>query len=406
MNVIEVNNVWKKFKIPHEKRDTLFENVVGFIRGGKATYEEFWALKNINFNVKEGECLGIIGENGSGKSTLLRVIARILSIDKGNVNVRGSIGPFLELGTGFQRDLTAKENVYLYGYVIGLKKKQIDNVIDNIFEFAELERFRDTKLKNFSSGMNMRLAFSTAVSTNPDILLIDEVLAVGDESFQKKCIDKIMKFKSEGKTIVFVSHSLESVKNLCNKGVWLSRGTIGAQGSVDKVISYYMGLVREKEEDILEREHVEVKEEIGNRWGSREIEITDVKFFNNDGKECYVFETGDKMVIKIKYDAHKKIKKPIFGVAIHRNDGIHVSGPNTKFQNRIMEFLEGNGEVECVIDSLPLLEGTYLFSAAVYDYACTFPYDHHEKRFSFKVKSNINDYGIVYLPCEWKYTEQ
>ena len=221
---------------------------MGFLKGEKATYEEFWALKNINFNVKEGDCLGIIGENGSGKSTLLRVIANILPINKGNVKVRGSIGPFLELGTGFSGDLTAKENVYLYGYIMGLKKRQIDNVMGDIFEFAELERFKDMKLKDFSSGMSMRLAFSTAIATNPDILLMDEVLAVGDVSFQRKCMDKIMEFKSEGKTIVFVSHSLASVKNLCDKGIWLNDGVIETQGSVEKVVGFYLESIRKKED--------------------------------------------------------------------------------------------------------------------------------------------------------------
>ena len=427
MNAIEANNVWKKFKIPHEKRDTLVENAAGFIKGEKATYEEFWALKNINFNVKEGECIGIIGENGSGKSTLLRIISNILPINKGNVKVRGSVGPFLELGTGFRGDLTAKENVYLYGYVIGLKKKQIDNVIDNIFEFAELERFRDMKLKDFSSGMNMRLAFSTAISTNPDILLIDEVLAVGDESFQRKCMDKIMEFKSEGKTIVFVSHSLESVKNLCSRGIWLNKGIIETQGSVDQVIDYYVGSIRKKEEEELLEEHKKTEEKIKvkegekekpkkeekpkNRWGSGEIEITEVKFFNKEGKECHVFETGESMKVKLKYDVKERIKNPLFRAQIYKIDGTFCHGTNTDRHDIKLGKLIGENSMGINYNELNLLPGTYLYTVGVWpNEQSKKPYDNHDKMYKFIIKEKkvkpAKSVGISVIPHEWILSEK
>jgi len=398
VNAIEVNNVWKKFKIPHEKRDTLVENVAGFIKGEKAAYEEFWVLKDINFNVKEGECLGIIGENGSGKSTLLRIISNILPINKGNVKVRGGIGPFLELGTGFRGDLTAKENVYLYGHIMGLKKKQIDNVIDNIFEFAELERFKDMKLKDFSSGMSMRLAFSTAIATNPDILLIDEVLAVGDESFRRKCMDKIMEFKSEGKTIVFVSHSLASVKNLCDKGIWLNDGVIETQGSVEKVVGFYLESIRKKEEKELLKEHKKTEEEKQkDRWGSGEIEITDVKFFNKEGKECHVFETGDNMVVRMKYMAHKEIKNPIFQVQIIRNDNTFICGMNTERDNIKISTLPRKGKIDLVFDNLSLLKGVYFFNVGILSNWDGPHYDYHDKLYKVIIKSKKCDGAGIFV---------
>ncbi|MBE0525268.1 MAG: ABC transporter ATP-binding protein, partial [Methanosarcinales archaeon] len=216
-DAIIVEKVSKRFKIPHEKRRTVYENVTGLLKGNRYSYEEFWALRDVSFTVKRGETIGIIGENGSGKSTLLKVIAGVLYPDSGKVAVNGRIAPFLELGVGFQPELTAEDNVYLYGSIMGMNRSQIENHMDGIFEFAELERFRNARLKNFSSGMYARLAFSTAISTEPDIILIDEALSVGDEAFQSKCYDKINEFRSDGKTIVFVSHGTEVVKQLCER---------------------------------------------------------------------------------------------------------------------------------------------------------------------------------------------
>src|SRR3990172_774751 len=203
-DAIIVQNVSKHFRIPHEKKTTLFEHIKGAITGGSSQYEEFWALKDVSFTVKKGETLGIIGENGSGKSTLLKIIAGVLSPDSGSVKVNGRIAPFLELGVGFQGDLTAEDNARLYGAIMGMTKQEMENKFEEIFEFAELGRFRNMKLKNFSSGMYARLAFATAIYTDPDIILIDEALAVGDEAFQRKCYDKINGFKKDGKTIVTV----------------------------------------------------------------------------------------------------------------------------------------------------------------------------------------------------------
>jgi len=245
MAAITVDKVTKKFKIPHEKRTTLFKNLLGIIRR-QLTYEELLALGEVSFEVERGESFGIIGRNGSGKSTLLKILARVLYPDSGTVVVKGRVAPFLELGVGFQLELSAQENVYLYASILGIGHKQVDKKYDEIFEFAELKKFENMKLKNFSSGMVLRLAFSTAVQVDPDVLLIDEVLAVGDEAFQKKCAVKIDEFKERGKTIIFVSHALDSVKKTCRRSLLLDQGRIIALDDTRKVIARYIEILEPK----------------------------------------------------------------------------------------------------------------------------------------------------------------
>lgn len=239
MSAITANNISKKFYIPHEKKTTLFQNIIGLIKR-RFDYEEFWALKNVSFEIKEGEAFGIIGRNGSGKSTLLKILAGVLYPDSGSVAIKGKVASFLELGVGFQPELTAQENVYIYSSILGLSRKQVSRIYDDIFDFAELKKFENMRLKNFSSGMYMRLAFSTAVHVIPDTLIIDEVFAVGDEAFQQKCQNKINEFKAEGKTIVFVSHNLDMVKKLCQRSLLLNEGRVVATGSTEKVINNYL----------------------------------------------------------------------------------------------------------------------------------------------------------------------
>lgn len=244
MSLIQVEDLWKKFKIPHEKRTTILENIAGALQildRERFTYEEFWALKSVNFSVEPGEFVGVIGENGSGKSTLLEIIARILRPDKGTVRVAGTIAPILELGVGFHPELTARENILIYGSIMGMKNNELKKRMSSILQFAGLERFRDAKLKNLSSGMQVRLGFSVAVETDPDIFLIDEALAVGDMQFQKKCLDKFKDFKAEKKTILFVSHALGLVKEFCEKTLFLSKGEMISFGPTIDVISQYTG---------------------------------------------------------------------------------------------------------------------------------------------------------------------
>ena len=237
-------NISKKFRIPSERRDTLFEGVVAFVKRERR-YEEFWALKNVSFEIKEEEIFGVTGPNGSGKTTLLEIIANIIYLDEGELIVNGKITPILALGVGFNPELTARENVYLYGALMGMKREKMEEKYEEIFEFAELRRFENMKLKNFSSGMNARLAFSTAVATEPDILLADEVLAVGDIEFQRKCMDEINKLNNNGTTIIFVSHDVEAVRNLCGRAMFLNNGKVIAIGDAEEVVNTYLDFVGE-----------------------------------------------------------------------------------------------------------------------------------------------------------------
>jgi len=242
MSAIIVDNVSKKFRIPHEKKTTVFQNIIGLIKR-QFNYEDLWALKNVSFEVNKGEALGIIGRNGSGKSTLLKILARVLYPDSGSVSLDGKVASFLELGVGFQPELTARENVYIYSSILGVSRRQVDKAYDDIFDFAELKKFENMKLKNFSSGMYLRLAFATAINATPDTLLIDEVFAVGDESFKKKCRDKMNQFKAEGKTIIFVSHNLITVQELCQRTMLLDTGRIVTMGDTERVINTYLAML-------------------------------------------------------------------------------------------------------------------------------------------------------------------
>lgn len=240
--IIEVQDLWKRFKIPHEKKTTIFENLANIMQildSRRMTYEEFWALKGVSFSVERGLSMGVIGRNGSGKSTLLKLIANILRPDKGNIKVTGKVASILELGVGFHPDLTVKENILIYGSIMGLKNREIKKRINKILDFSNLQRFRDAKLKNLSSGMQMRLGFSTAIETEPDIFLIDEALAVGDMEFQQKCMDKFRQFKEEKKTILLVSHALDPVREFCEETILLSKGEMVSSGKTDDVIGIY-----------------------------------------------------------------------------------------------------------------------------------------------------------------------
>jgi len=237
MSIIEVEHLHKIFQIPHEKRNTLFKTLTGLLR--PASYETFHALKDISFSIEEGEMLGIIGQNGSGKSTLLKILARILVPTSGSVRVRKRITPFLELGVGFNQDFTAAENIRIYGIIMGLSPREIDDKSDYILEFADLTKFRDTKLRNFSSGMQVRLAFSTAIQTNPEILLLDEVLAVGDMDFQKKCLTVLEQFKKEGVTIIYVSHNLTDITEHCRQTMLLNHGEMVMIEETGDVVARY-----------------------------------------------------------------------------------------------------------------------------------------------------------------------
>lgn len=398
--------VSKRFILRHEKSRSFQEAFVNLLNTHSRTREEFWALRDINFEVKRGDSLGLIGQNGSGKSTALKLVTRIFDPTEGRIKVEGKVAALLELGAGFHPELTGKENIFLNGSILGMSKREMTDRFDDIVEFSELDRFIDTPVKHYSSGMYARLGFAVAISVDPDVLVIDEVLAVGDEAFQRKCLDKIREFRECGKTIVLVSHSLDMVRSLCTQALWLDNGQQRAYGSSNEVVDAYLDAANLKDKARLAAQHAgdtaESQEEI-RRWGSKEVEITRVEFLDGEGRATTVFGTGEAMVVRLHYHAHERVRKPVFGVALHRADNIHINGPNTKTSEFPIDNVEGRGVVEYKVPYLPLLEGTYKFSAAVYDYSCTHPFDHHDRMYTLKVqpKSVKERYGFLHIPCEW-----
>lgn len=394
---IEFQQVSKQFVIEHEQRKTHGASLWGRLRRRGEWKERFWALRDVSFAIAPGEAVALIGANGSGKSTSLKLMSCIISPTSGVVVVNRQVTGLLELGAGFHPDLSGRDNVYLNGSILGLSRREINQAFDAIVAFAEIERFIDAPVKHYSLGMYMRLGFSIAVHMQPDVLLIDETFAVGDQAFQAKCLTRIHQLKKQGVTIVLVSHSLDAVRELCERGIWLDGGQVRADGRINGVIESYLAEVIRKERD--------VATPVGFRKGSREIEITAVEFLDGQKRPSQAFRTGEPFIARLHYRAHERITDPVFGVAIFRADGVHVNGPNTDFAGLEIEVVHGEGVVEYVVPSLPLLNGNYFFSAAVYDRQGTYAYDHHHMRYSFSVLPGgvAERYGLLYIPSRWEH---
>jgi len=406
MAAIEVEHLHKTFRIPHEKRTTVFETLTGAFN--PPMYENFHALNDINFTVEEGEALGIIGENGSGKSTLLKIIAKILRPSAGSVTTTKKLTPFLELGVGFQPNLTAAENVKIYATIMGMQKREINDKIYGIIEFAGLEKFKDTKLKNFSSGMQVRLAFSTAIQTDPEILLMDEVLAVGDMEFQQKCMDVLSQYRKDGVTIVFVSHDLGAVRRFCDKTLLLNKGKQVVLGNTGEVLDRYVygggneALNSSEKQNESKIAEIEVKSENKTpMWEDKEIEITNVEFYDKFDNKGARFNSFDPMTVRIFYNAHKKIYDPVFGIALYSENGENLFGTNTELKKVSIDSIEGKGHIDLLIERIPMITGRFLLTVAVHTHDQK-PYDWHDKQYSFDVIPTCRDAGIFEVPCNWK----
>ena len=391
-DVITVENVSKRFRLYHERNQSL---KISMLRGRRAQFEEFWALRDVSFEVQDGLTFGLIGENGSGKSTLLKCIAKILRPDSGRIRVTGKVSALLELGAGFHPELSGRENIYLNGSILGLGKRELDRKFDEIVGFAGLERFIDTPVKNYSSGMYVRLGFSVAINVDPDILLIDEILAVGDEHFQRRCNEKFADFKREGRTILIVSHALGSVRNLCDRVALLDHGRVKELGPANEVIDAYLGNV-----------HTDRSEptEDGARWGSGEVQLSRVEVLGAGGTPTSWVRTGALATLRLHYSARTPIRRPVFKVVVTRMDGIDVSGLNTRDSDCILEEIAGEGYVDLVIDHLPLLPGTYDISASVHDFTQLHDYDvrHRALRFDVEPGDHPGAVGIVTMGGEWR----
>jgi lipopolysaccharide transport system ATP-binding protein len=348
---IKIENLSKKYVIGAKDNRFLYERISNsfkslFSRNRKQQETEFWALRDINLEIKQGDVVGIIGKNGAGKSTLLKIISRITQPTTGKVTVKGKVASILEVGTGMNRELTGRENIFINGAILGMKQAEIRRKFDEIVAFSGVEKFIDTPIKHYSSGMYVRLAFAIAAHLEPDILIIDEVLAVGDAEFQKKCLGKMDDIsRSEGRTVLFVSHNMGAVRGLCKKAVLLANGKIESMGNVEDVISKYLS-------------NPTGRFIIGQEGKDEKVILEEVRLLNSMGETTQDFKTGDSLTVEVKYFAKEVIKRPFFWIGVKSQYG-SLFGANMLIDGNTPEKIEGEGIIRCTFKELPLLPQTY-----------------------------------------------
>ena len=435
MNAIELTNVTKVYRKYARRKQ--FATLKSALLSGSLIHdlepdETFAALQGVSFNVPAGRTCGIIGRNGSGKSTALKLVAGIAKPTTGTVKVDGRISALIELGAGFHPEISGRENVFINGIMLGLTKREVAKRFDEIVEFAELQQFIDAPVKTYSSGMYMRLGFAVAIHVDPDVLLVDEVLAVGDEGFTHKCLDKFGEFKRRGKTILLVTHSLDLVQQFCDEALWLDNGKIRGSGDPRRVVDAYRTDVGKSEERELARAEARAREgsaqeapaasvrsadlQVGpssavddmtrvdeGRWGSREIEITAVAFKTAQGETSHIFQSGEPMSIHLSVRAHQPTTDFVFGIGVYSAEGVNCYGTNTHAEDFTPQEVRGEGEVVFRIDSLDLVEGTYKLDVAVHK-RDGYPYDYHRLLYTFRVKSRSKEVGIYRPRHTWTFS--
>lgn len=431
MEVIKVDNIYKNFKVYYDRGSTLKEKILFQNRNRHDVHE---VLKGVSLSIQKGEVVGLIGENGSGKSTLLKLMTKIIYPDKGSIQIKGKVSSLLELGAGFHPDMTGRENIYTNASIFGLTKKEIDERLEKIIEFSELGEFIDNPVRTYSSGMYMRLAFSVAINVDAEILLIDEILAVGDTNFQQKCFERLRELKQKGITIVIVTHDTGTVEKFCSSAVWLENGLINAEGKTHVVIDKYLKFMNNKriesieqayekdkqhklEEDkdqkkeeglneskIDEENYNSNKEEIdynSSRFGLKYIEITKAVLKNSQGKETTVLKGGEQVGVEIYYKVNKPLEEYVFGMGVYTLEGVCIYGSNTKLDDMIVKHSTDKGVVKFSIPSLPLLTGIYGLNVAIADENGT-PMDFIRSYFNFNVVSDDRSAGVIAIEHEWK----
>ncbi|MBI5305255.1 MAG: ABC transporter ATP-binding protein [Chloroflexi bacterium] len=398
---IRLDDISVCYRVPHERIASLKEHTIRWLQRRTQT-EQFLALREVTLDARRGEMIGIIGRNGAGKSTLLKVIARVLRPTTGRVRIAGAVAPLLEFGAGFHPELTGRENVFLNGALLGFSRAQMREKFDRIVDFAELWEFIDAPLRTFSSGMVARLGFAVATDVEPEILILDEVLSVGDAEFQRKSFERILSFRAAGATILFVSHNLDAVKSLCERAIWLEHGRVVSDGQAGAVVDQY-----QFGEGMKPRARGSIAPE--QRWGTRRIEITDVRIKGDNGEEQAMFATSDSLKLEIDYCAHQPTAAPTFGIAIHRHDGMHITGPNTSFAGFPLPMLEGRGTVAFTIPHLPMLEGLYHISVSAHATDNPEMYDYHDRAYPFRIVNADGcreRYGLVTVRGNWSHIKQ
>lgn len=406
--VIKVENISKKFsrslrQMMYYGVKDITKSTLGILSSSdKLRKGEFWALDDVSFELKRGETLGIIGPNGSGKTTVLKMLNGILMPDKGRIEIKGKVGALIEVGAGFHPMLTGRENIYVSGAVLGMNKKEIDKKFETIVEFADIGDFLDSPVKHYSSGMYVRLGFAVAVHCEPDILLMDEILAVGDASFQAKCLKRMRDLKNSQTTIVFVSHDILSVRRICDRSILLLNGKIEITGNTPEVVSVYENRIIEVKGALLSQ--AGSSKDIGRPLGEQKksVEITSVKFLGADGKEKGEFDTGEPMTIQIQFYAAECIKEPTFQIVFWSADGTLLSGHVTNYDGYEIKQIEGAGVMEVLISELCLLPGVFKIDVAICDKDYLSVYDWHYKTYSFKVRAVKQVIGLFALPLKWQ----
>ncbi len=415
--VITVKDVSKHYRIFHDKGSTLKEKILFRSRN---RYEDRWVLNGVSFSIQKGETIGLIGENGSGKSTLLKLLTRIIYPNSGEISLTGKVSSLLELGAGFHPDMTGRENIYMNASIFGLTRREIDDKLEEIIAFSELESFIDNPVRTYSSGMYMRLAFSVAINVDPDILLIDEILAVGDVNFQKKCFYKMRDIKAKGVTVVIVTHDLSTVEKICDRVIWIDAGYLRMQGEPKPCINAYLQNMKEKQEVLAAKLEIQTDPDAhqadvpgadsgtqagvptdDNRWGSREVEITDVGMYSHTGEQRFVFSSGEPVMIRMDYERHREVKDLAFGVGIFNQEGIACYGTNTQIDDFDIQASKPSGSLRFVIEELLLVEGKYTLDIAAHAEDGR-AFDYHKKRYRFEVVSEKKDIGICRLKHNWE----
>jgi len=443
MNAIEVVNVSKTYrKYARRKQFATLKSAIlsGSLVGDLNPEESFHALRGVSFNVRQGSTFGIVGRNGSGKSTALKLVAGITKPTTGTVAVQGRISALIELGAGFHPEISGRENVFINGIMLGLTKREITRRFDEIVEFAELEDFIDAPVKTYSSGMYMRLGFAVAINVDPDVLLIDEVLAVGDEAFTHKCLDKFAEFRRRNKTVLLVTHALNLVERFCDEALWLDEGRARATGDPRRVVSAYITAVEKQEERHMAEADARARaatsepalgaqplapgselapsaqplapgreappdmfQATEGRWGSREGEITNVEIIGEDGQPAHVFYSGERVQVRLTLEAAKPLADFVVGIGVFNVDGVCAFGTNTNIEELKGERLEGVGQVTFSMDALDLVAGTYKLDVALHKLD-GYPYDYHRLLYSFRVKSRTQDVGLYRPRHAWSFS--
>ncbi len=417
---IDVNNITKSFKVFLDKGSQLKERLLFRKR---SRYEERKVLRGISFQVKKGEAVGLIGHNGCGKSTTLKLLTKIMYPDTGSITMNGRVSSLIELGAGFHPDMSGRENIYTNASIFGLTKKEIDARLKDIVDFSELEEFIDNPVRTYSSGMYMRLAFSVAINVDADILLIDEILAVGDANFQAKCFNKLKEIKSHGTTIVIVSHSLGQIEQICDRSIWIHEGLIRAEGPPKEIDLEYLDFMGQKlqestRKELEEKNQQEEEEKSGSeqeaeenteaeetpeekkRWGSGAARIKRIKAFTSDGAEQRIFRTGEDIKFRLDYTVKETVKDAVFGIGIFNRDGVQCYGTNTRIDKHPEFDLDKNGAAEITLEKVGLLPGEYLIDFAI-ETGDGIPVDYYREAYTIEMISAAGDVGIARITHNW-----